>query len=41
MAEVRAAALKLEKGAYTRSKNVYGHTPPLEQGPGAKNQAPK
>jgi len=40
MAEVRAAALKLEKGAYTRSKNVYGHTPPLEQGPGAKNQAP-
>jgi hypothetical protein len=30
MADVRAGALKLEKSAYTRSKNVYGTTPPLE-----------
>jgi hypothetical protein len=30
MAEVRASALKMEKGAYQRSKNVYAHTPPLE-----------
>jgi hypothetical protein len=33
MAEVRAAALKMEKDAYKRSKNVYAHTPPLEQAP--------
>lgn len=31
MAEVRAAALKLEKHAYEVSKNVYAHTPALEQ----------
>lgn len=31
MAEVRAAALKMEKHAYQVSKNVYAHTPPLEQ----------
>ncbi|MCI0694770.1 hypothetical protein L0337_22535 [candidate division KSB1 bacterium] len=31
MAEVRAAALKMEKHAYEVSKNVYAHTPPLEQ----------
>jgi len=30
MAEVRAAALKLEKHAYEVSKKVYVHTPPLE-----------
>jgi hypothetical protein len=30
MAEVRAAALKLEKSAYKNSKNVYAKTPPLE-----------
>jgi hypothetical protein len=30
MAEVRAAALKMEKGAYQRSKNVYAKTPPAE-----------
>jgi hypothetical protein len=41
MAEVRAGALKMEKSAYTRSKNVYGRTTPLEQGPGAKTRAPK
>ena len=41
MAEVRAGALKMEKSAYTRSKNVYGRTTPLEQGPGAKTQAAK
>ena len=41
MAEVRAGALKMEKSANTRSKNVYGRTTPLEQGPGAKTQAPK
>ncbi|MGH9148521.1 MAG: hypothetical protein ACRD1Q_17560, partial [Vicinamibacterales bacterium] len=35
MAEVRAAALKMEKGAYQRSKNVYAHTPPLEPMPAA------
>lgn len=34
MAEVRAKALELEKSAYERSKNVYAHTPPLEQAPG-------
>jgi hypothetical protein len=30
LAEARAAALKLEKSAYSRSKNVYAHTPPAE-----------
>ncbi len=30
LAEVRAAALKMEKGAYQRSKNVYGRTSPAE-----------
>lgn len=33
MDEVRAAALKMEKHAYEVSKNVYAHTPPLEQMP--------
>jgi len=33
LAEVRAAALKLEKHAYEVSKNVYAQTPPLEQIP--------
>jgi hypothetical protein len=40
LAEIRAGALKMEKSAYTRSKNVYGRTPALE-GPGATSQAPK
>jgi hypothetical protein len=31
LAEVRANALELEKGAYVISKSVYGRTPPLEQ----------
>ncbi len=35
LAEVRAAALKMEKGAYQRSKNVYAKTPPLEPVPAA------
>jgi hypothetical protein len=35
LAEVRAKALELEKSAYENSKNVYAHTPPLEQAPGA------
>ncbi len=30
LAEVRAAALKLEQSAYATSKNVYAKTPPLE-----------
>jgi hypothetical protein len=30
LALVRASALKMEKGAYTRSKNVYARTPPAE-----------
>ena len=30
LAEVRAAALKMEKGAYQRSKNVYARTSPAE-----------
>lgn len=34
MAEVRAAALKMEKHAYAVSKNVYAHTAPLEQASG-------
>jgi hypothetical protein len=38
MAEVRAGALKMEKSAYTRSKNVYGRTSPLEQRPDGKPQ---
>lgn len=33
MAVVRAEALKMEKHAYEVSKNVYAHTPPLEQMP--------
>lgn len=33
MAEVRAAAMKMEKHAYEVSKNVYAHTPPLEHTP--------
>jgi hypothetical protein len=30
LADVRAGALKLERSAYLRSKNVYGRTPPAE-----------
>jgi hypothetical protein len=30
LAQVRADALKLEKAAYTRSKDVYGRTPVAE-----------
>jgi hypothetical protein len=41
MSEVRAGALKMEKSAYTRSKNVYGRTTPLEPAPGAKTPATK
>jgi hypothetical protein len=33
LAEVRAEALKLEKSAYARSKNVYAKTPPAESAP--------
>jgi hypothetical protein len=33
---IRAKALKLEKSAYERSKNVYGKTPPLEHEKTAK-----
>jgi hypothetical protein len=33
MAEVRDAAMKMEKHAYEVSKNVYAHTPPLEHTP--------
>ncbi len=33
LAEVRAAALKLEKNAYKNSKNVYAHTAPAEHTP--------
>jgi len=38
MAEVRASALKMEKDAYQRSKNVYAHTPPVEPMPAAQGQ---
>jgi len=33
LAEIRAGALKLEQSAYSRSKNVYAHTPPSEPAP--------
>jgi hypothetical protein len=36
LAEVRAGARALEKGAYERSKDVYGETPPLQQRGGEK-----
>lgn len=39
MVEVRAAALKMEKHAYEVSKNVYAHTPPLEQASGTGQAA--
>lgn len=39
MAAVRAEALKMEKHAYEVSKNVYAHTPALEQMPGAGQAA--
>jgi hypothetical protein len=38
LAEVRAAALKLEQSAYATSKNVYAKTPPLEPAPGPQGQ---
>ncbi len=41
LAEVRGAALKLEKNAYQNSKNVYAHTPPAEQTSGTGNKAVK
>jgi hypothetical protein len=41
VAALRAEALKMEKSAYTRSKNVYGRTTPLEPGSGAKTPATK
>jgi hypothetical protein len=38
MTEVRAAALKMEKAAYQRSKNVYAKTPPAEPMPATQGQ---
>lgn len=38
LAEVHAGALKLEKSAYSRSKNVYAKTSPAESVPGAQGQ---
>jgi hypothetical protein len=38
LAEVRAAALKLEKSAYSTSKNVYAKTSPLEPAPSAQGE---
>jgi hypothetical protein len=38
MTEVRAAALKMEKAAYQRSKNVYAKTPPSEPLPATQGQ---
>jgi hypothetical protein len=38
LAEVRAAALALEKSAYATSKDVYAKTPPLEPAPGARGE---
>lgn len=38
MADVRAAALKMEKAAYQRSKNVYAKTAPAEPMPAAPGQ---
>ena len=38
MAEVRAEALKLEKSAYSTSKNVYAKTSPLEPAPSAQGE---
>ena len=38
LAEMRAAALKMEKGAYQRSKNVYAKTPPVEPMPAVQGQ---
>ncbi len=38
LAKVRAEALKLEKSAYSRSKNVYAQTPPAESAPVALGQ---
>ena len=35
LAEIRAGALKMEKAAYQRSKNVYGKTSPSETAPAA------
>jgi hypothetical protein len=39
LAEVRAGALKLEKSAYTRSKTVYGRTPPAEPASAADSKS--
>lgn len=38
LAEVRAEALKLEKSAYSTSKNVYAKTAPLEPAPSAQGE---
>ncbi len=38
LARARAAALKLEKSAYSVSKDVYGATTPLEHLPSAQNR---
>jgi hypothetical protein len=38
LSEARAAALKLDKNAYSRSKDVWGKTPPAEPAPGAEGQ---
>ena len=38
LAEVRASALKMEKAAYQRSKNVYARTSPAEPLSAAKGQ---
>jgi len=38
LAEARAAALKLEKSAYSRSKSVYTKTPPAEPVPGGHGE---
>ena len=38
LAEMRAAALKMEKDAYRRSKNVYAKTPPVEPMPAVQGQ---
>jgi hypothetical protein len=38
LAEMRAAALKMEKAAYQRSKNVYAKTPPVEPMPAVQGQ---
>jgi hypothetical protein len=38
LAEVRAAALRLEQSAYSTSKNVYAKTLPLEPAPSRQGE---